>query len=113
MRQGLILTDNMFFFTCVLTTYSPILRVNIAVFFTFLKPREADLAVPLLLMDTCAACIPVFIAWVASDLTDLWSDLSKEGAGLGVEAFSGLAVLFTSRAVVAKMCFPVLGSITG
>lgn len=99
--------------TCLLTTYSPILRVSNAVFPAFLRPREVDRAVLLLCMDDRAVYIPRFIAWVALATTDgCFPDGSTERLGGGALTFSGSTSIFTSRAVLAKICLPVLGSIT-
>lgn len=100
-------------YTWVLTTYSPILRVSSAVFFAFLKPREADWPVLLLCMDERAEYIPRLTAWVTRAATGGFSpDGSNERVGGGVRSFSVGAVIFTSRAVLAKTCLPVLRSMT-
>ena len=67
----------------------------------------------LLCKDDRAVCIPTFIAWDACFAADGgFPDGSTERVGGGVSTCSGSTVIFTSRSVLAKMCLPVLGSMT-
>lgn len=83
-------------------------------FLAFFRPRAVDWAVLLLCREERAVCRPRLTAWVAFAATDGFSldDGSTERVGGGVETFSGTSVIFTSRSVLAKMCLPVLGSMT-